>query len=244
MQNIVEILNKIKKVLKAKMKATQEPRSEEEFRKKFDTIRQRAIDLGINPEQLEDLDSLQDLRAVRKWETIALDLALPVLGVLIAIIGLFLVILLIQWPITREQVTRYWFDVYDRDLDMEPCLVELGDSLVDLARPPVNCDICKDIKSVDRVTKISPEIFEYRYAYSARPVVIEDAAKNWTAPKVFSFDFFKGIYSEDSPVLTSAAANCQFFPYKTSFRSLAEVFNMSADRAHMRDGSDPWYIGW
>jgi hypothetical protein len=25
---------------------------------------------------------------------------------------------------------------------------------------------------------------------------------------------------------------------------LREVFNMSEDRAHMRDGTRPWYIGW
>ena len=55
----------------------------------------------------------------------------------------------------------------------------------------------------------------------------------------------QGIYPEDSPVLRSSVEhNCQFFPYKTDFHSLQEVFNMSDDRAQLKDGAEPWYIGW
>jgi histone arginine demethylase JMJD6 len=60
---------------------------------------------------------------------------------------------------------------------------------------------------------------------------------NWTAPKVFSFSFFKTLYDGEQ-------ANCQFFPYKTEFRNLQDVFHMSADRAMMEKGTTPWYVGW
>lgn len=75
------------------------------------------------------------------------------------------------------------------------------------------------------------------YAYSGKPVVISDAMANWTAPMVFSFSFFKTLYDGEE-------ASCQFFPYKTEFRSLQDVFDMSADRAMMEKGTAPWYVGW
>ena len=79
-----------------------------------------------------------------------------------------------------------------------------------------------------------------RYAYSGRPVVITDATANWTATKHFSFDFFKELYQEQE----HDQANCHFFPYKTEFRSLREVFDMDPNRANLQAGTKPWYVGW
>ncbi|XP_011877774.1 PREDICTED: uncharacterized protein LOC105567481 isoform X2 [Vollenhovia emeryi] len=102
-----------------------------------------------------------------------------------------------------------------------------------LFRPPQDCSICQDVQQVDKLTAVDPTIFEQRYAYSGKPVVISDAMANWTAPKVFSFPFFKTLYDGEG-------ASCQFFPYKTEFRSLQDVFDMSADRAVMEKGTAPW----
>lgn len=78
-----------------------------------------------------------------------------------------------------------------------------------------------------------------RFAYSRVPVVITDAMVNWTAPEVFSFEYFKQLYNQDS----NYRKNCQFFPYKTKFRSLMEVFEMDPLLADYSEGK-PWYIGW
>ena len=75
------------------------------------------------------------------------------------------------------------------------------------------------------------------FAYTGRPVVIVDGAANWTAMKEFSFSFFKDLYQRQR-------SNCQFFPYQTEFRNLHEVFNMSEDRAQLKSGTPPWYVGW
>ena len=37
---------------------------------------------------------------------------------------------------------------------------------------------------------------------------------------------------------------CQFFPYRTNFDTLQDVFNMDPDRAAFKPGTEPWYIGW
>lgn len=67
---------------------------------------------------------------------------------------------------------------------------------------------------------------------------------NWTAPATFSFDYLKGIYADSLAAADSPQDRCQFFPYSTDFRGLREVFQMDADRAAMRPGARPWYVGW
>lgn len=79
---------------------------------------------------------------------------------------------------------------------------------------------------------------------TAVPVLIKDATQNWTAMRNFSFDFFKNLYTTTKDALTVIEEECQFFPYKTEFDTLADVFNMSAKRANFTPGEKPWYVGW
>lgn len=53
-------------------------------------------------------------------------------------------------------------------------------------RPPENCKFCENVDKVDRISGITPMEFERKYAYSARPVIVEDATRNWTALEVNS----------------------------------------------------------
>lgn len=90
------------------------------------------------------------------------------------------------------------------------CLISMPDSLSHAFRRPEDCSFCRNISKVDRVSNISPEEFEKRYAYNAKPVVITDATINWTALDVFDFWYFKEVYdSSDSDQM-----NCQFFPVR------------------------------
>ncbi|XP_012146378.1 adherens junction protein p120 isoform X5 [Megachile rotundata] len=119
----------------------------------------------------------------------------------------------------------------------QPCLAEFPSFTQNIFRPAEDCSICQDVQQVDRISNVDPATFEERYAYSGRPVVVTDATQNWTAPSVFSFPFFKSLYEGED-------ANCQFFPYKTEFKNLQEVFNMSASRSLLEKGTKPWYVGW
>ncbi|XP_008207611.1 uncharacterized protein LOC100119666 [Nasonia vitripennis] len=124
-----------------------------------------------------------------------------------------------------------------RSLRFEKCLIEQPSFARQLFRPAEDCSICKDVQQVEKISNVDPRDFEERYAYSGRPVVVTDAAANWTAMESFSFAFLRELYKDQE-------ANCQFFPYKTEFRSLRDVFNMSTSRALMQAGSKPWYVGW
>ena len=63
---------------------------------------------------------------------------------------------------------------------------------------------------------------------------------------MFSYEYFAGLYSNSNNNNSNSfrneirRKNCQFFPYKTEFRNLEEVFTMSDERRF----SKPWYIGW
>lgn len=126
----------------------------------------------------------------------------------------------------------------------ERCFVENYEFLADLMRPVVNCDICRNVSSVGRVSGLSKEEFMEKYAFTGTPVVVTDAMKNWTARHHFSFDYFRNLYGKDSPnVRGEAGEECQFFPYQTKFQTLGEVFAMSKERRTGVHGK-PWYIGW
>uniref|UniRef100_A0A336MQ43 CSON002439 protein n=1 Tax=Culicoides sonorensis TaxID=179676 RepID=A0A336MQ43_CULSO len=110
-------------------------------------------------------------------------------------------------------------------------------------RPMQSCNFCRNVKEIPILSNISPEDFERRFAYSGAPVIVKDAAKNWTATEVFSFDYFRDLYLAALDD-TKNKANCQFFPYKTEFKTLSEAFQMDEARARYQPGTKPWYFGW
>ncbi|CAH1954349.1 unnamed protein product [Acanthoscelides obtectus] len=110
-------------------------------------------------------------------------------------------------------------------------------------REPESCEFCEHTKEVDKVTNISPNEFLEFYSKPFRPVVVADGATNWSALQTFSFNFFKELHQKVQ-LDKSEVKNCQFFPYKTDFKYLSEVFNMSESRANLEPGEKPWYVGW
>lgn len=90
------------------------------------------------------------------------------------------------------------------------------------------------------ILRLHLSIWNNRYAYSGRPVVIKDALVEWDATNAFSYAFFQRLYLVDKPVARwRSAQRCQFFPYKTGFRTLREALSMSHNRT-----KQPWYFGW
>lgn len=100
-------------------------------------------------------------------------------------------------------------------LNDDKCLISLPDSFSHAFRPPEDCNFCRNVTQVDRISNISPHEFEENYAYNAKPVLVTDATLNWTALDVFDFWYFKDVY--ESPRSDGEQMNCQFFPVKTFF---------------------------
>ncbi|CAI9720833.1 Hypothetical predicted protein [Octopus vulgaris] len=222
----------------------------------FKRLYERAAQLGIDGHHLSTLSCITDIRPKTKkqieeeeeriangglvWSRTTRYFMYAILLLLASIFCVFF----LNVPVSGEQVTNWWFSFNDYNLYNERCLIDVHESISLLFRPPADCKFCRNVTHVDRVSGISVAEFEKDYAYSGRPVIITDGMKNWTALDVFSFEFFKGIYSEDSPALSSSERNCQFFPYQTKFKNLGEVFQMDPARVDLTDSSNPWYIGW
>lgn len=218
----------------------------------------RATALGLEGHQLANLNCFRDLNDSKKHkvskedeeDTIAhgglvwSQHAKSFFYVLLGLFAILFCVFFLNVPVSGEQVTTFWFEWNNYDVYKEPCLFNNIERISSIFRPPVSCEFCMNLTHIDRVSNLTPSLFEELYAYSGRPVVVVDGAKNWTAPATFSFEFFKGIYGDDSPALEGKGYNCQFFPYQTEFLNLAEVFQMDPERIKNSDHSKPWYIGW
>lgn len=128
-------------------------------------------------------------------------------------------------------------------LSSERCALELPSELSKAFRSPENCNFCENVTEVDRIANISPDEFERKYAYSGLPVIVTDATSTWTALKTFDFWYFKELY-EEAKKRTNEPMNCQFFPYKSGFKSFHEAMSIPKERVDYEPGTDPWYFGW
>jgi hypothetical protein len=137
--------------------------------------------------------------------------------------------------------------IFSIDINHEECLAPKLESFLDMFRPPTSCDICRQIDHIERISNITREEFEEKYAYTNHPVIVTDAMNNWLALEKFNFKFFKRLYRTNSSALLAVEEHCQFFPYKNKheFETLGDVFDMDLERAYMiNDDYQPWYVGW
>ncbi|XP_068699551.1 uncharacterized protein [Montipora foliosa] len=203
----------------------------------FRALREKAKELGIKDSHLVKISSVKSLQKKRVTFFVLTTAIFGLLGIFGGV-----AFLLHRHEFTHHSLFKFSQYLIDFSMDKDICLLPYPEIILDMFRPPVNCSVCKEVHKVDRVSALSKEEFLRKYAYTARPVVITDGTKDWTAPEYFSFKYFKSIYSPDSPVMSSEDSNCQFFPYQSGYTALEEVFNMSEKDANME--GKPWYIGW
>eukprot|EP00099_Drosophila_melanogaster_P002095 NP_001097824.1 uncharacterized protein Dmel_CG14331 [Drosophila melanogaster] len=131
---------------------------------------------------------------------------------------------------------------YYEEMQGKNCALYLPRNLRYAFRPPENCNFCANIKNVPRLKNISPQEFEKKFAYSAAPVIISDATKNWTAVSLFNYWYFRDVYTKAKQ--KQHIRECQFLPYKTGFLDIYDALDMPEDRVELKPGEQPWYFGW
>lgn len=199
----------------------------------FREIYAKCKALGISTKKLSGLTSVKKLKAKRKsfrngvfyW----LLAALVLLSALFVSFGLQPVLIF----------AKFWFYLRGLDIENEACFLDIPLEVQDIFMPPFDCSICRNLSTIQKVSNISPEEFEQKFAYSTVPVIITDGTRNWTAVEKFNVEFFQNVYLGYNHSSWKDERECQFFPYKTEFTSLYEVLTMNAERA-----KQPWYIGW
>ncbi|XP_037951075.1 uncharacterized protein LOC119686092, partial [Teleopsis dalmanni] len=136
----------------------------------------------------------------------------------------------------------YSINFYYSELQTKRCLLDLPRQLRYAFRPAEKCDFCENISKVARVRTITSNEFESQYAYSATPVIVEDATQNWTALTKFDYWYFRDVYQNSKR--KQKILDCQFLPYKTGFKNILQALDMSEERVALQRGTTPWYFGW
>ena len=76
-------------------------------------------------------------------------------------------------------------------------------------------------------------------------MIIKNIASNWEAMEKLDYHWLKSQYTQSSDILEEQKPNCFFKCYKTNeFKSLKDVFQISAERLTGDGGGHPWYVGW
>jgi hypothetical protein len=120
------------------------------------------------------------------------------------------------------------------------CIVPNNYLVWEATRPVSNCDFCRGLERPLILSNLTREEFA-PYAYSSQPIIVKNAVANWPAKKLLNFTYLKDLYFSTPD---SFLDDCQFLPFKSNFMSLRDVFLMSDDRVHLRNGETPWYVGW
>ncbi|KAL3186543.1 hypothetical protein MRX96_027357 [Rhipicephalus microplus] len=219
-----------------------------DYETRFAELHSKALALGLSRKELFELPSVKILQRVGSSPSLT-QLLSQVGGFIRTVkpsrrcvrflLALLVVVVTVQFWYYSLHTQKGWVSLFvERNkLESEPCIVDMPPKIQNAMMPPVDCTICKNLKKVSRRSSLSRYDFETEYAYTGIPVVVTDGASNWTALQTFSLSFFENVYQNAAFKMSRNA--CQFFPYKTEFRSLEEVFSMSAERSRL-----PWYIGW
>ncbi len=122
------------------------------------------------------------------------------------------------------------------------CLLTEVSPFGEAVTPVVDCVICEGVTSAPRLTNLSMDDFIRNYAYTSRPILVEGAVSNWSAVKVFSYDYFKYLYLQLPDSLDEDNDRGQFFAYGSNIGDLKELFSLPSEAAAME--TEKWYIGW
>ena len=206
------------------------PESQKEVENSFKALRKEAQNSGLTKKEIR-LEFLQAIRGQRQkknatlWSRKLRLVFLIFFPVLLSCGGFFLF--------------RYVADYYRDDV----CLINYNEIVGEISRKVTNCSLmCEGLREFPKVSNLSKGEFVAKFAYSGRPVVVTDAAVNWTALQTFNFTFLKNLHDSSKGSYRANEEECQFFPYKTEFQSLKEAFAMPKKRAEWK--AAPWYFGW
>ena len=181
--------------------------------------KQEILDVVASFRSQMKLDSLSPrehlIRELLNVVTLVLYRALPCLLVLLYVL---------------QRLESLWYE--------HPCLLPRIVPYGEVTLPVADCDICSNMSEVPAIENVTVAFFLNEYAYSSRPVLMKGAAKDWPATRLFSYEYFRQLYSQNPQTVHHG----QFFAYSSNIESLDEFMSMSSDRASMK--TETWYIGW
>ncbi|XP_003382910.1 PREDICTED: uncharacterized protein LOC100641282 [Amphimedon queenslandica] len=126
-------------------------------------------------------------------------------------------------------------------IQKDPCLLAQP-MLHDFATKIIDCNSCVNITNAVTINSISVMDFMNNHATSLQPVLMKGAASNWPAMSIFSYEYFKGLYTKNPEAVTHDREEGQFFPYSSGIFTLDEFLSLDNETASFK--GKKWYIGW
>merc|ERR1712183_64667 len=74
-----------------------------------------------------------------------------------------------------------------KDVDNDQCVVPAAEGVVDYFRPPVDCNLCKDVTGLTVVENITPEEFHKKFAFTMKPLLVKGGQKHWNAKNILAW---------------------------------------------------------
>lgn len=126
-------------------------------------------------------------------------------------------------------------------VESDPCLVAQP-IIHDFASQIIDCRRCRNISKAVTIDQISVIDFMNDYATTLQPVLMKGAASDWPALKVFSYEYFKGLYLKKPDAINHDVEEGQFFSYSSGIFRLDEFMSLDNETASLK--RNKWYIGW
>ena len=122
------------------------------------------------------------------------------------------------------------------------CILPAPLFITGLIHPLANCSACQGVTEAPRLVNLTRKNFVLHYAHSLQPIVVVEAALHWPAMEVFSYDYFRSLYSSYPEAINADTSKGQFFSYSSNICNLKELFDLPSERAAMV--AEKWYVGW
>ncbi|PSN56432.1 hypothetical protein C0J52_09545 [Blattella germanica] len=127
----------------------------EEAEQRLREILGRAEKLGVPPVGLVGLCGAKRLLQKRRQTSLH-----SILAVFAGILSVTFALVYYLDLHTHSGFSRAWLKWNQQDLYDQMCTIHMPDQLVKIFRPPEDCAMCEGLTHVEKVSKISPNLFE------------------------------------------------------------------------------------
>ena len=120
----------------------------------------------------------------------------------------------------------------------QPALPEFAVAISD-------CDVCRNMNGSLEIKNISTLEFMRKHAFSSRPLLMKGAALDWPAVELFTFEYFRQLYTQNPESLEKDVNEGQFFAYSSGIKDIGELIEVLGENpATTHRAKRKWYIGW
>ncbi|KAH6947805.1 hypothetical protein HPB50_021445 [Hyalomma asiaticum] len=149
-----------------------------DYEARFAELHSKALALGLSPKELYELPSVKSLQRVGTSHSLPrllshlagfIRTAKPPRRCVRFLFAFLVIVVVFQSWYHSLHTQKGWVSllVERNKLESEQCIVDMPAKMQNALMPPVDCDICKDLKKVPRKSSLSRYDFETKQVFCA-----------------------------------------------------------------------------